>query len=163
MSVSLQQDHFGSPSVQNSLLVFLFFLAGALFHTLGLLPVPVFSSPRLFFLLLLASMLLFSTSSFGWLLLPLCLFLFGIVCENSAIQWFQQLPSKSALVFLPVSRDLILFSTFLVVGDCGFKTASHLQILLHRSSPSVRSAYDKYLFRLFVLSLICLALILCFY
>ncbi len=163
MRPPLKQDHFGSIPVQESLLMTLFFLAGAFFCSRGLLSPPEISSPRLFLCLLLAAILLFSSSSFGWLLLPLCLFLYGLFTERSAILWIRRLSLGSPPDLLSLASDMLLVPAFLVLGSLGFSVASSLHDVLVFSTVTKRELCFRSLCMLLLLGLLCFALICLFY
>ena len=139
------------------LVIFVFVSWGALTAAFDLIQVPQMLSPRLVTGILLGSMLLFSASGFGWLLIPLEMLAFGNAFQGRVLAYY----ASASHPFFARSTGFFfastLFLSVFLAAAYGLGASSALRDALVRGSPSARSRYQQKLSAAALCSVVSLA------
>lgn len=150
-------------SASDGLLIFVFFLIGAAAAISGQLRIPEMDSPRLFFCALFGAVILLSTSSFGWLFLPLCVFVYGLYAEQSAITWSRGFLTDGFGELRQVLCSFFILPAFFLTGTHGLCVSSALHNALDGAGPTSRAVYQTGFSRVLLSALLGLAAVFFFY
>ena len=150
-------------SASDRLLILLYFGIGASAALFGLLPLPDIQSPRLLLCALFGAVILFSSSSFGWLLLPICVFFFGFYAQKETMGFLKSFSGLGVEEIRQVICSMILLPAFFLTGTHGLCVSAALQNALGSSGPTAREVYQKEFCCVLLSALVGLAAVFYFY
>ncbi len=139
------------------LVIFVFLCWGALSAAFELFTLPPLPDTRLRFSLLLGSMLLFSASGFGLLLIPLEMLLFGNYFQSLVLSRYAASSAPLSVGPGPLLFASILFLSVFLAATYGLGASCALRTALFRGSPSARGRYQRQLTAAALCSLVSLA------
>ncbi len=139
------------------LVIFAFLVWGALSAAFEIFTLPPLPETRLCFTILLGSMLLFSASGFGLVLIPLEMLLFGYCFQARVLSRYA---ASSAPLWGgpgPLIFSSVLFLSVFLAATYGLGASCALRTALFRGSPSARGRYQRQLTAAALCSLVSLA------
>ena len=132
-------------TVHDRLVVFTFFACGACASVIGLLSLPVALTPRLFFSVLLSVFLFLSLSPFGWLVLPILFFIFGLFSQQMVLNLYHSYRAAAMFDYHQVSSLFVLVPAVVLGGTHAFGLSNAVYLLFGNIGPSNRiSFWDEF-------------------
>lgn len=129
--------------VPERVVCFVFFAMGALAAFYGLLSFPSLGPARMMLGLFFAVLLLLSASGLGWIVLPICLFAFGVYAQQAVLAWYGSLAAGSAGDPAPLVFISVLVIPVLLASTHGLRASAAFCTAFRRASPTARTDFYR--------------------
>lgn len=135
----------GDARFSYRLVIFAFFVTGAVLAFFGSVSLPAALTPRLFLSGMMGAVLLSSASLFGSVLLPVCTLASGAFTETIAVSWFSSW-AEGARDYHTLIGSAVLVPTFFLCVFHGMAVSSAVQAAVTCGSPSAKIACQREFF-----------------
>lgn len=145
MNLSDRNASKGDVSFSYRLIVFAFFVTGAVLAFFGSITLPAALTPRMFLCGMMGAVMLSSASLFGGVLLPACALASGVFSELIAVSWFSSW-TEGVKDYRTLLGSAVLVPVFFLCAFHGMAVSGTVQAALTCGSPSAKIACQRELF-----------------